>query len=348
MCSSDLNTNTIQASAGTCAYISDCSGTGGSRVAGIIQYYGSSVQGPTADQHVTLGIVGDQQTNNCTSRNWHCSGTGSSESYDDTLLLSCGIHKYVDVCTSVTQSCGNYFTINNFNGEIYVGLNNISEIYQSGYQNVNLSDNGIKVANFSVNFSQNYSWSDVIALSDPVNGKALIHVPAGHPEIPTTKTLYVPVVKDTGNITICPNATTLNEITRNCPNKVLQTGLTSVNGYYEVQVTGTGVMETPSYVEVSEVILNETRSGDLTCYAKSTNYSGNITYFGDWYKNGEIFVSEIWNETSDTGGYDYSKGLVIDASGNSYVGGFSSPYSPLNWDYQIYKLNSSGNLIFDT
>jgi hypothetical protein len=117
----------------------------------------------------------------------------------------------------------------------------LTAIYSYGVQNVLLKDSGVPVANFSVNFSRNIDFSDVIGVSNPAESTALLFVNKTiHTEIPSNFTLRVPVTSNSGAVMICPNAKSPQEISSSCPGVRLVERLENQDGYYHVPITGAG------------------------------------------------------------------------------------------------------------
>ena len=130
----------------------------------------------------------------------------------------------------------------------------------------------------------------------------------------STKTVYVPAAYYTGWIYTCPNAESLSDIYRGCAGETIETGLSSVDGYYSVSVSGTGVAEGVS----ANLTINDSYEGSqanngtqiefFAFYVNSTNGdpitdgSCNVTFDdnpGTWYEM-------IWNITGNSG-YNYNK-----------------------------------------
>ena len=85
---------------------------------------------------------------------------------------------------------------------------------------------------------------------------------------------------------------------------------------------------------------------NLTCYANATDIDGdNITYTGEWYRNGSVFVGEYWNVSYDSGGTDKAYDVAVDSSGNIYVTGHS--YSGGAGDFYTIKYNSTGGHVWN-
>jgi len=105
-----------------------------------------------------------------------------------------------------------------------------------------------------------------------------------------------------------------------------------------------GIMAAPN---APVVILNSSSgynlTGDnLTCWANATDTDGdNLTYAGEWYRNGSIFIQSYWSKTHDGGLTDTAYGIAVDSSGNVYVTGASS------LKYYTIKYNSSGGYVWN-
>ncbi|MBN1385344.1 right-handed parallel beta-helix repeat-containing protein, partial [Candidatus Woesearchaeota archaeon] len=85
---------------------------------------------------------------------------------------------------------------------------------------------------------------------------------------------------------------------------------------------------------------------NLTLSADGYDIDGdNITYFGEWYRDSEIFVAEMWDATYNSGGTDdYAWGIAVDPLGNVYTAGeVSVGATP---DFQIVKYDAGGNILW--
>ncbi|MBD3247441.1 hypothetical protein GF378_02365, partial [Candidatus Pacearchaeota archaeon] len=100
-------------------------------------------------------------------------------------------------------------------------------------------------------------------------------------------------------------------------------------------------------VFVNSSLGNNYTDEDLNCYAKATDLNGdNLSYEGDWYKDGELFVGLIKNIT-DTGESTLStsaRDIDFDSSGNIYVGGLELGATD---NFFTAKFNSSGSMIWN-
>lgn len=87
--------------------------------------------------------------------------------------------------------------------------------------------------------NQTFNWSELDAGVDTVAGLSFIHAPNYESIGIQAITLFIPASPENNEYYICPNAQSLNDIFHGCPNGY--TGSTSeVNGFYHVQVHGTG------------------------------------------------------------------------------------------------------------
>ncbi|MBN2881815.1 hypothetical protein JXM83_07235, partial [Candidatus Woesearchaeota archaeon] len=111
----------------------------------------------------------------------------------------------------------------------------------SGLQYVTLQTiAGINISNFTVDYNQDHNWSNVTADINTTTGISYIHVPSGHNEISTSKTLYIPVILGLGSAYICPDAQNETQVTRTCTNIDYRWNLINESGFYKVNVSGTG------------------------------------------------------------------------------------------------------------
>ncbi|MBW2978053.1 SBBP repeat-containing protein [Candidatus Woesearchaeota archaeon] len=98
-------------------------------------------------------------------------------------------------------------------------------------------------------------------------------------------------------------------------------------------------------------ILNSTSGNNytidnLTCWANATDGDGdNLTYSGEWYKGGSVFVGEYWNKDYDFTGHDTGRGLVVDSAGNVHIMGLTNGTG--SRDCFTIKYDSNGNEIWN-
>jgi hypothetical protein len=96
---------------------------------------------------------------------------------------------------------------------------------------------------------------------------------------------------------------------------------------------------------VSRIYLNSTgiyndTSQNLTCRANGTDSDNNIiSYSGEWYRNGNVFVRPIFNSTFGLG---ESHAIQLDSEGNFYLGGTDANADPL-----IVKYFSNGSVAWN-
>ncbi len=94
---------------------------------------------------------------------------------------------------------------------------------QTGTQKVRVLTDEYIVADLPISFTDNRDWSNAIIKSSPSEGKSVVKINQTH-GLTDKFTMYV-VKKDSDNgFRICPEATTLEEVSQDCPNGVLYTG----------------------------------------------------------------------------------------------------------------------------
>jgi len=116
-------------------------------------------------------------------------------------------------------------------------------------------ETGLPVAEFNVYFENaemDIDLSGLVAVQDPVEMKAVIHMDSWPSAIAAEKTLYIPS-SGKGAVYICPNATSIAEVNEACQNKVeLVMGTTTITTTLDDNTT------TNQTITVSEVNANGT------------------------------------------------------------------------------------------
>lgn len=130
---------------------------------------------------------------------------------------------------------------------------NVTSTPQWGTQTVQLitSSESNPVAEFSINFDSTRNWTNLSAGSSST--AALVHYTGGASAIPgnttSTFTLYVPKAANDTHVYICPNASSIEQVTRSCANGYARTesddavSVVSIDSkqYWKVTgLTGTG------------------------------------------------------------------------------------------------------------
>lgn len=193
------------------------------------------------------------------------------------------------------------------------------------------SKSGEYVTEFSLNFSKgDFNFSKPSIAVDRSSAKSVFKDSSNQLN---DKYLFVPRVDDTGQVRICPDAASLNEVSIDCINgENLSVGVTSNNynlskvnvegsSYYKVEgVSGTGAMETSS-----------TSSDSSTSYSSEIieGFEGGIGNY-----SGATSVAEA---TENTPVYEGSKSLKVNASSN---------YNEIRTT--DINLSSGGNYTFDS
>ncbi|HCC68007.1 TPA: hypothetical protein DEP90_02250, partial [Patescibacteria group bacterium] len=88
-----------------------------------------------------------------------------------------------------------------------------------GVQDIQITKDDYLLLDLSVSFEEDRDWSDVVVDADFVNGKAVVKMNEDH-GVTEPFTMYV-VMKDSNAFRICPQATTLDEVSSNCVEGVL-------------------------------------------------------------------------------------------------------------------------------
>lgn len=94
---------------------------------------------------------------------------------------------------------------------------------QTGEQNVRILKDEYIVADIPISFEQNRDWSNVVIETSILEGKTVIKLDDSH-GLTDKFTMYVTKNEQDNSFRICPQAKTLEEVNRNCPDSVLYTG----------------------------------------------------------------------------------------------------------------------------
>lgn len=118
---------------------------------------------------------------------------------------------------------------------------------------IHLNDStGTRLADIVVDLTAIRDWSTVTAESDTIGGKSFVHNLTSAPGGAATYTLYIPHLGTYSSVVICPNATSLAEVTNTCTNgyqlessdpSVDQIPVGSQNYWVVTGMSGTGGME---------------------------------------------------------------------------------------------------------
>jgi len=139
-----------------------------------------------------------------------------------------------------------------------------------------------------------------------------------------------------GNGSICDSSTNPN-----CTQVVCSgNNLTFTTGHF----SGFATQQANIPPNVTEVFVNATTSANLTddglfCWVNATDADGdNLSYSGEWYRNGIPFVGQYWNVV-DTSGFA-ANGVATDSQDNVIITGRASN------DYYTVKYNSLGSQVW--
>ncbi len=94
---------------------------------------------------------------------------------------------------------------------------------QTGVQKIRVLTEEYIIADLPISFTDNRDWSNAIIKSSPKEGKSVVKINESH-GLTDKFTLYV-IKKDNDNaFRICPEAISLEEVNKDCPNGILYTG----------------------------------------------------------------------------------------------------------------------------
>ncbi len=114
--------------------------------------------------------------------------------------------------------------------------------YLYGEHNVMFSYNGAEVGNTTISFYANRDLSEAVIKSEP--GKSMIYFNrVSYPFVGDNFSLQVPIGNDIGAIYLCKQATTFEEVSRNCANVELLTNQVSQGGFYSFKIENGGALE---------------------------------------------------------------------------------------------------------
>lgn len=143
-----------------------------------------------------------------------------------------------------------------------------SENYQTGAKTIIVKHSGSSLAQLTINFSANLDWTEFLGDSDSANHKSFINL-SDIGGVTGTHTLYVPGTSSSYSVRVCPNATSLEEVTTACADGYNLTnggsnGSVSASfsgGYWIITgLTGSGGME---IVPASQVVSVSSGGGGL-------------------------------------------------------------------------------------
>lgn len=347
------DTRTTQITAGICARIKTgtCTGT----TAGQIEYYNSQTQGPTQDTYVLSGTPSDAGTNYCKARDWHCSGTSSSESYTDTTVATCSQHQYTDetICKLVGSDqtrCKYYRGVSSIPSGIqaFLELNELNLIdftqqFQKrdiGQKKVFIKKNNQNIASFDINPQNDFSDDFIQGQYDWANlrvdtnygateefGKVLFNTIAVQ-KIPSIRKVYLPAKEGSGTVTKCPNAQSMSEISHECYGKQVITGLVEQEGFYVLDDYNGGAIEGSAY---SLEVWDELDEGKENADKKITYANEAAIFFADYRDSGNT-ISNADCEIEITG---TSIQEDMDPISGLYAVEISSISSPGQYDYEV-------------
>ncbi|MBD3247155.1 hypothetical protein GF378_00870, partial [Candidatus Pacearchaeota archaeon] len=103
------------------------------------------------------------------------------------------------------------------------------------------------------------------------------------------------------------------------------------------------VPPTIDYLHLNSTFGTNFSTEDLYCQVQANDENGdNLAYGGEWYKNEDLFVGELWNQTDSyhSSINDRAYDIAVDNSSNTYVTG--QVYNGSNYNIYVIKYNSSG------
>ncbi len=209
-----------------------------------------------------------------------------------------GIQAQTTSGTNITYGSGN-------------GVNNSAETVQ-----VIDTGNSYPISSIEVNLTTDRDWSTVAGDVDTTNRKAVIENVTSAPGAAATHTLYVPYSAGDTSVIICPNATSLAQVTADCAGAITKveadadTSITTVNGFQVWAITGmtgtggisqVGDSETPAaegtgsvdFKSATGTINNTTPTLTFSKSTTTTGGVGSYTVTLDGDKNRNFSVSDI-------------------------------------------------------
>ena len=220
----------------------------------------------------SLDSGSNQTMSNSSTTAWYYNISGLSQTQHN-IKFYCN-----DTSGNMGSSSAVYFTINTA-GNIITSLNPTLSLVLKGNESIDLTQNaqiGVKlsrlkkgnnrIGDISINFTSSFDWSDVV--SDTGNytksgityGKSYLHIPVSHTEV-VNKTIYIPAIANTGEFYICNGASSFSMINETCPNIIYYDHQTAVDGYYSINISGTGGGET-----LTKSMINNTGSTAFNGY----------------------------------------------------------------------------------
>lgn len=94
----------------------------------------------------------------------------------------------------------------------HVGANRLARITSNG---------GIPIAQFNIDMLIDRNWEDVAAGTDTVNMKSFVHNLSNAEGVLSTYSLFIPKNPEDTQFTLCPNSTSLSEVTHTCAGGVI-------------------------------------------------------------------------------------------------------------------------------
>ncbi|MFC1977988.1 Ig-like domain-containing protein, partial [Chloroflexota bacterium] len=233
---------------------------------------------------------------------------------------------------------------------------------------------GKPVAKLLVNYdkaTEHIELSNLVANTDSIKKKALLQSDFWPEEIEQYRTLYIPSA-GLGQVYICPDATSLDEVSFNSLNKTVisvgdtQNGMTVTTTTYNdedyylvVGITGGGGGEAPTTTEVNlgntitltedEVFRGSVSSGipiDVKCIAVSANATGLAAF--DFTLNWDPAVIQVDTVTTSTAatarGFAPVIGTINNTAGNvRFVGTTTANYSTADLTLVYLGVTAVGN-----
>ena len=193
---------------------------------------------------------------------WGSTGSGTNEfvAPRGIDIDSVGAVYVVDGNNNRVQKFNSLFQIANLNSGMLASDDGDNDIEIGGSNGltgtgntINITKGGVRISDVVVDMSSDRDWSSVTGDVDLAGGKSVISNLTSAPGTAGTHTLYIPKLANQGAVIICPDATTLSEVTTTCSNFIKKTaadGDTSVvniggQDYWKVTgMTGTGGLGT--------------------------------------------------------------------------------------------------------